>query len=30
MNDRGCWTLKEEIDTHVFDESLCEAIIATL
>jgi SAM-dependent methyltransferase len=29
MNDRGCWTLKEEIDTHVFDESLCEAIIAT-
>jgi len=27
MNDRGIWTLKEEIDTHVFDVSLCDQII---
>jgi SAM-dependent methyltransferase len=27
MNERGCWTLKSETDTHVIDESLCDAII---
>jgi hypothetical protein len=27
MNERGCWTLKSETDTHVFDKSLCDAII---
>ena len=29
MNNRGCWTTREEADTHVFDAQLCEAIIAT-
>jgi hypothetical protein len=27
MDVRGNWTLKSEIDTHVFDESLCNAIV---
>lgn len=27
MNDRGIWTTKEELATHLFDESLCDAII---
>jgi hypothetical protein len=27
MDKRGCWTLKSETDTHVFDESLCNALV---
>lgn len=27
MENRGSWTLKSETDTHVFDESLCSAIV---
>lgn len=27
MNERGIWTTKAEFETHVFDESLCRAII---
>ena len=27
MNERGIWTTKEEIGTHVFDKALCDAII---
>lgn len=27
MDNRGCWTLKAETDTHVFDEALCNAVI---
>lgn len=27
MDLKGCWTLKSEFDTHVFDQSLCDAII---
>jgi hypothetical protein len=27
MNERGCWTDRQEIETHLFDKSLCDAII---
>jgi hypothetical protein len=27
MDLKGCWTTKQETDTHVFDQSLCDAII---
>ena len=27
MNDRGCWTTQQEIDTHVFDAALAQLIV---